>query len=317
MGMTATATPSRTFSASATGASRGWLGELATAERLLVGGALGLAFIGLFFRWFVVQAKWSLSQPEDWSHAFAIPLIAGYLIWRRRETLRSVSVERFWPGLLVMGLGIVCYLFFVVGVSNHMLQGFAMILTLAGLALLTLGPRVFPAISMPLAYLGFGVTISELIMLKVTAQLQLIASWASWVALNVMGFTTARAGNVLQIAMETGEEIPLNVAEACSGMRMVVAFFALGAAVALISCRHWWQRAALLLLVGPVAIFVNALRVVSLGVLSVWDGELARGDAHIAIGTLWLVPAFVLFMGVVWVLKRLAEEPAGSMEGGA
>jgi len=309
--MTTTAIPSSTIAASAGDAPLAGLRRLATPERVVMGSAMLAAFFGLFFRWFVVQAKWSIGYPEDWSHAFAVPLIAGYLVWRRRETLARTGTEIFWPGFLALLLGVVCYVFFVVGVSNHMLQGFAMILTLAGLTLFMLGPRVFPVVVIPLGYLGFGVTVAEMIMLKLTYQLQLIASWTSWILLNILGFTTARAGNVLKIATGSGEEIPLNVAEACSGMRMLVAFFALGAAVAFISCRFWWQRVALLLLVGPVAVFVNALRVVSLGVLSVWDPELAKGDAHMAIGTVWLIPAFVLFMGVVWVLKALVGAPKG------
>lgn len=284
---------------------------LLTPGNLVMAGLLAAAFLLLFFRWFLVQHAFAMNSPDDWGHVYIVPLISGYILWKRRDALLSMRSEVFWPGLPLILLGISCYFLFVItNYANHMFQGFAIVLTLAGLAILLLGPRMFPLLAFPIAYLAFGVTVSEMVMLKVTAQLQLMASWGSWVLLNVIGLVTERAGNVLVITTSGGEEIPLNVAEACSGMRMLVAFYALGAAVAFIACRHWWQRIALLLLAGPVAIFVNVLRVAFLGVGSLWNPELAKGDAHMLIGVLWLVPAFLLFMGVVWALNRIVRDEA-------
>ncbi len=287
---------------------------------LAMAGALLVAFIALFFRWFLVQNRHSMEAPDDWGHAYLVPLISGYVIWRRREAISRLKPEAFWPGLLPLLTGIVCYFFFVIGFPNHMLQGFAMVLTLAGLALLTLGPRVFPHIAFPIAYLGFGVTIAQMIMLNVTTRLQFWASDGATVLLKMIGsasgFIVEQAGNVINITTKGGETIPLNVAEACAGMRMVVAFYALGAAVAFLSCKHWWQRIALLLMAGPIAVFVNVLRVAFLGLASMFDADLAAGDAHMLIGVLWLLPAFLLFMGVVWALKRIVAEPSGTAPAG-
>lgn len=280
---------------------------------LLSAGLLAAGFLALFFRWFVLQSQHSWGS-EDWSHAFVVPLISGYAVWKRRAEIGRMSPEVFWPGLLPLVLGVVCYFSFVFFVKNHMLQGFAMILALAGLCLLMTGPRVFGVLAFPLTYLVFGVTIAEMVMLKVTFKLQEWASVGAEVLMKLLGpllgFMTERAGTTLTVTTRAGEEIPLNVAEACSGMRMVVAFFALGAAVSMLSCRQWWQRIALLLLAGPIALFVNVLRVASLGVLSIYNPELSRGEAHMMIGVLWLLPAFFLFMGVVWALKKISPDPA-------
>src|SRR5690606_27312366 len=104
--------------------------------------------------------------------------------------------------------------------------------------------------------------------------------------------------------------IPLNVADACSGMRMVVAFYALAGAVVLLSAKTWWQRIAIMLIAGPVAVAMNVFRVAVLGWLSLVDPNLASGDAHMMIGTLLLIPSLFLFMGLVWVLNRLERDPA-------
>ncbi len=271
-----------------------------------------VAFGMLFYRWFVTQHRHSMEAIEDWGHSYAIPFISGFLIWQQREVLRRVAVEVFWPGLPVLLAGIGAYFFAVVGIKNHMLQGLSMILALFGLVLLLLGPEAMKRLFLPIAYLVFGVTVSEIVMIEITFRLQLIAAEGGWALLSLIaplgGFAVDLKGNTLHLFPRGGAVIPLDVAEACSGMRMVIAFFALSGAVALVACRHWWQRIALLLLAAPVAIFLNVIRVAVLGVLSLWDRNLATGDVHMLIGTLLLVPGLGLFMLAVWVLNRAVRD---------
>jgi exosortase/archaeosortase family protein len=148
-----------------------------------------------------------------------------------------------------------------------------------------------------------------------TAPLQLIASNGAYLVLSVLGalfgFTVDVEGTVLKMLTSSGTTIPLNVAEACAGMRMVIAFIALAGATALLGCREWWQRIALMLLAIPVAILVNIGRVAVLGLLSLADANLATGKAHELIGELLLLPGLALFLGVVWVLNRVMKPPAG------
>lgn len=277
---------------------------------LLGAAAVAVAFVALFHRWFVTQHRLSLASPDDWGHAWIVPLISGYAVWKQREALRARPLEVYWPGALVLTLGVACYFYFATGLPNHMLQGWSVVLSLYGLALLLLGPARTRLLTFPIAYLLFGVTISEMVMYDITFALQLIASQGAWAMLNIVGVPTDVAGNVLSISGVDGEPIPLEVAKACSGMRTVVAFYALGTAVAFLSCPRWWQRTALLLLVGPIAVGVNILRVASLGLASRVDPSLAQGEAHMFIGVLWLLPALGVFMACVWALKRMVRPTA-------
>lgn len=277
-------------------------------------GLLLLAFVGLFYEWFYRQSLLSADKMEDWGHAFIVPLISLYMLWQNRAAVLSTPVRVFWPGLLPLMLGIICYFFFVVSpaVSNHMLQGFAMLLTLAGAALLITGPAMFRHLFLPIAFLIFGVTISEQIMTKATFPLQLLASKGAGFILQTIAAATGSfmvevKGNTLEL-IYNGKTIPMNVAEACSGMRMVVAFVALAAAVAIFSCKHWWQRIALLALAVPVALLMNVLRVAVLGLASLANPSFASGSAHMLIGTLLLIPGMFLFLGVVGILNRVVVD---------
>jgi len=294
------------------GSPRSVLG-LFTPGGLAMAVLLSGAFLAMSFRFFETQHRFSTKQVDDWGHAYFIPLISAYLLWQRREDLARLAPRVFWPGLAPLVTGIVSYFFFIVGIPNHMLQGAALITALGGLCLLMLGPRIFGVLFVPLVFLAFGVTISEQLMLGMTFPLQLIASEGAGLVLAFVGAVTGFAvdveGNVVTLIDGSGNLHPLNVAEACSGMRMVVAFLALGAAVAVLACREWWQRVMLVLLAPPVAIIVNVGRVAILGLASLADPELARGEAHSMIGTLLLIPGLGLFMLVVWVLNRLVEAP--------
>ncbi|MBX3359623.1 MAG: exosortase [Phycisphaeraceae bacterium] len=265
---------------------------------------VALAFVALFNSWLTTQIRISLAYPSDWGHALLVPVISGYIIYQRRAELARTPACVFWPGLPVMLLGIATYLFSLVGVRNDMIAGWAVILSLFGLVLLLLGPAMMRLLILPIAYLVFAVSISGKIMTRITTDLQFVASEGAYAMLRVLGLTVDIKGTVLTIYSSAGAAIPLNIAEQCSGLRMLVAFVALGAAVALVACREWWQRVVMVIMAVPVALFMNMMRVVVLAVASLWNPQLAEGEAHMFIGTLLLIPGFFLYMLILWILQR-------------
>lgn len=278
--------------------------------------ALG-GFLAFSIVWLLKQHQFSSKHVEDWGHAYVIPGVSAFLLWRRRAALLREDVGVFLPGLAPLLFGMAGYVFFVLQVPNHMLQGFSLIVALYGLVLAALGPGVARVAFLPIAFLGFGITISEAVMLELTFPLQLLASKGAWVLLSLVfapfGYSVELDGNTLSILDATGALVaPMNVAEACSGMRMLIAFFALSAAVALLSCEQWWQRVSLVLLAAPVALFMNIVRVSVLGLLMLIDPELASGEAHMLIGTILLVPSLGLFMLVRWALLRVTPDAGAS-----
>jgi exosortase len=290
-----------------------------SASTILWLALLTIAFVALFHRWIHTQHLHSWDKINDWGHAYVVPLISLYMVWQRRGEIAAAPKLTFWPGLAPMLAGIACYMFFVVGYPNHMFQGFAVVMTLASLVMLVLGPAVLRLTIVPIAFLCLAVTISEMVMLKVTFPLQMMAAKGAYFILVIISEITSLfgyqffvdiTGQQIDITPPNGNTVPLNVAEACSGMRMVVAFIALGTAVALLSCKHWWQRIALVLLSMPVAIGMNVVRVAVLGVAALISPNFSAGDAHMLIGTLLLIPALFVFMGCQWVLERVVAEPA-------
>jgi len=282
-------------------------------------GILLAALFGLYWLWVNRQFGingFSATYFEDWGHAFAVPVISLIYIWVNRARFRWDQACLYWPGVAVLLVGVVSYAFFLLNIAlaNHMLQGFSMILAVCGLVLLLAGPHLFRQLLFPIAFLGFAVTISEMIMNRITEKLQDMAAVGSEVLLRILQFDVSRIGNQLTVFNSSGEGFPLEVAEACSGMRMVVAFVALSVAVGFFSCRQWWHRVALVLLAVPVAVFMNIVRVAALAAITLVNPDFSVGGAHTLIGTLLLVPAFLLFMFCVWLLKRITPDEEQPMK---
>lgn len=273
---------------------------------LLLTAAVVWTFWGFFYRQNLLS-----SHGQDWSHAYMVPLISFYLLWQNRREVAATKPQVFWPGLIPLVMSIPCYLLFQLGsLSTHMGEGWSMILAVFGLCLLLTGPRMMQLLFLPVCYLVFGVTVAEMVMIKLTFALQGIAAQGGWTVLNLLGVPTDINGNEIIITSSSGTKLPLNIAEACSGMRMVIAFAALSVVVALASLKHWWQRILLMLLGLPVAVAMNVVRVAVLGIASLYNTQLAKGQAHMFIGFGLLVLAFLLFMGIGALLKKTVHDPA-------
>jgi len=56
------------------------------------------------------------SNDEDMGHGFFVPLIAGYIIWQRREELLAIKPKPNWWGLALVILGTLQVLIGTLGV---------------------------------------------------------------------------------------------------------------------------------------------------------------------------------------------------------
>ena len=286
-------------------------GDVAAVALLLA------SFVAYFWDFLFRQCQWAFQQTDDWGHTLVAPLIAGWFLRRAWPQIESSGVRVFWWGLLPLGFGLMWYAMCVFGpqvLHHHNLRGFGVVCSLGGLGLLLLGPAAIRHLIFPMLFLlVFGQTISERLMSYVTHPMQSITALGAHLLL-VLGTLDAELdGNVIRIYV-MGEDmstnvIPLNVAEACSGMRMLMAFLAIGTTMAFVSFQRWWQRIILIASAFPVALTVNIVRVLVLGLLSLIDPDLGTGEVHTMVGVFLLLPAWLLFLGVAEILKRLVVEP--------
>ncbi|MFO0895661.1 MAG: exosortase/archaeosortase family protein [Phycisphaerales bacterium] len=284
--------------------------ELSPRAALAAGLFLGAVVVAVFWDWFSLQVRSALDKPADWGHTLVIPFISGWFVWNSRKELAAMSFRPSWTGLLVLLLGMGWYSACLLGpaaIQHHNLRGLGVAVAIPGVCITILGWRSMRYLWFPLAYwAAFGQTVSEQLLQKVTLRLQDIAAQGAYFLLTIFGFDTDISGNVLTVYRD-GVPHPLNVAEACSGMRMLVAFLALAVAMAAYGLPKLWQRVALFVMSVPVALAVNVLRVATLGMLSLADMNFTEGEFHHFVGMVWLIPGFLMFLGVQWILAVLGE----------
>ncbi len=268
--------------------------------------------VWLFWDFLAKQVRFAFLHQADWGHTLVIPFIAAYFVYAQRRKLLERPFKTTWEGLAIMIAGVGVYMICTAGpvaLRHHNLQGAGVAIAVTGITLLFCGWHAMRYLAFPLAYMFvFSQYISERLLHLVTFQMQDITARGAAVLLAIF-LDVDRLGNTIYI-FHDGESIPLNIAEACSGMRMLMAFLALGAAMAFTGLKYNWQRVLLVMLGVPTAIFVNILRVCTLGVLTLADAGFAAGDFHSFVGLLWLIPAFFMYLGMMWVIRRLViEEP--------
>jgi len=144
---------------------------------------------------------------------------------------------------------------------------------------------------------------------RLASPLQALAASVSVGVLRFTGVDALNTGTKIRMQPYTAQERVLNVAEACAGLRSLMTFITVGAAVAFLSNRPLWQKIIITLSAIPIAIACNVMRVAGQGLLDYYvSHELSEGFAHQFAGIVMLVPAFFLILLVGWLLDHLFIE---------
>src|SRR5205814_2757340 len=101
-------------------------------------------------------------------------------------------------------------------------------------------------------FLIFMIPLPYRLEVSLAAPLQRIATISSTLLLQTFGLPAVAEGNVILLS-----EARIGIVEACIGLRMLVVFFALSSAVALVIRRPLWEKAVVVVSAVPLALIVN------------------------------------------------------------
>ncbi|WP_197531543.1 exosortase/archaeosortase family protein [Posidoniimonas corsicana] len=245
-----------------------------------------------------IVAAWN--RDPDYSHGYIVMPIALYFLWSRREQLQVERLAPSWGGVVLLSLVAVVRYYsgkFYLGPVD----AWSIPLALGGIVLLCFGRQCFRWCLPSVAFLYFMIPLPYSAETWLSVPLQRIATGLSTEMLQLIGIPALAEGNVIWIG-----ERPLMVAEACSGLRILVGIFALAFAFVLFSGWAWWQKVAVVLAAVPVAILANSLRIVVTALLQeMVSGEVAHRFSHDLAGFVMIPLAGFLFWAVLAYLDRL------------
>jgi len=247
-------------------------------------------------------------DDANWSHGFMIPLFSLYLIYvRRDELLAAKRRTSLWgiPLIVLAGIGQVLSYW----IRNPWSSQVTMILLALGLVLYLAGWDILRLTWLPITFLVFAMPIPGIYYGRIALPLQNLAAKYSANIMQLFGVQIDVAASSLRLISTSGRSYPLLVEEACSGVRLLMAFLALSVAMAYLADRPVWQRVILVLLGIPVAIACNVLRVTITCLMYYLDmPQLGQDFMHEFTGLLMLIPAFFMLWLVGWVLGNLFIE---------
>lgn len=258
-------------------------------------GAL-LALIAWLYAPILLRLSRQWWADPNFSHGFFVPLFSLYVVWQERARLRSIAPEPSNWGLPIILLSL-CTLVLGVFGAELFLSRVSLILLIGGVVVFFLGWRMLHAVLFPVAFLLLMVPIPAIIFSQITFPLQILASKLSAWLLPFLGVPVFREGNVINLP-----SMPLEVAEACSGIRSLLSLTSLAIMYGYLMERRIVIRIVLALASIPIAVAANGLRIVGTGLLvQYWDPEKAEGFFHAFSG--WLI--FVISLLMLFVLHKL------------
>ena len=252
-------------------------------------------------------------KSDDYSHGFLIAPLAAYFAWERRAKLRRTPIRPSWWGLVPLALGALALAVGRLGVELMSMR-VAFVLTLIGVNLLLLGVPIFRVLAFPLSFLFLMVPLPQSLVNVVAFPLQLLAADIAVQTLQLFGEPVLREGNIIHLP---GTQ--LFVAEACSGLRSLMALGTLGVVFAYFFRKTWLERAILVASTLPIAVLVNAFRVWLTSWLTLHFGqEMASGVIHQTEGFFTFALAFALLLleaRLLAALRRRSAPPPAPVAG--
>ena len=255
-----------------------------------------------------IVRQW-LTNPS-WSHGFLIPLFSLYFLNQSKDEILEIQQPR--PSWLV-GLPLLLFFLALYPVNVVMLKFMygkpLIVIAVIGSVVLFLGGwKILKYAWLPVAYLFFAVPLPGRLYFQLTNPMRQLAAQVATVILNLVPQLEATVqGSTIDVIYQNVRMEPgLDVADACSGMRLVMAFVALGVAMAYLHWRPIWQRLVLLGSTLPIAILCNIVRVTITGFIYILGNpKYAQGIYHDLLGMLMLPLAFVLYGGLAWLMSNL------------
>ncbi|OHB58714.1 MAG: hypothetical protein A2Y12_20150 [Planctomycetes bacterium GWF2_42_9] len=258
---------------------------------------------------YIVVSKWI--NDSSWSHGFIIPLFSLYFINQKKREILTTEFKASYLGFAALVFCIVAYSLTLFVYRFGYFQNVMIIPAIGAMVLFLGGWKLVKYAWLPVVYLIFSIPLPAKFYNDLTIPLRAHDAQIAAFLLNMVKGLEANASGVVIDIVYNGVKLEpgLDVAEACSGMRLLMAFLALGVAMAYLHYRPWWQRLILLGSTIPIAILCNVIRVVVTAFIYVlWDPVYAQGIYHDALGILMLPLAFGLYGLLAWFMSNLLVE---------
>ena len=235
---------------------------------------LGFVLVSILpvaFVWLSMRSLAAIMLRNDtYSHIPLIPVVSFFLIYSERAQIFSQVSSGWKVGSLFLLGGVVCFVF---GQLNWLamslesalsIEALGIVLAWAGAFALFFGSKTLRAARFPFLFLLFMIPLPEPVLHRTIVLLQEGSSSVTAFLFNLIGVPVFRQGFDFTLP-----GVVIRVAEECSGIRSTLALVIMSVLAGHIFLRNIWNKIFLCLLVFPITVFKNGLRIVTLSTLAI------------------------------------------------
>ncbi len=267
----------------------------------------------------LLQWMYMVYQPgvnSDDGHGKLIPFVVLGLFWWKRRALLALPMRTWSPALLLVALGLALH---IVGylVQQPRISIVGLFTGIYGLMGLTWGPAFLKGCFFPFFLFAFCVPLGTQAV-PITFPLRLlVCRIVEAISHNILAIDVLRQGTAL---IDPTGHYQYEVAAACSGIRSLIATFALATIYAMIAFQKPWRRLLIVASAVPFAVFGNVLRMLAIVIAAEmggqsWGNNVHEGGPWGVFNLLYYIPAFVgLFMFGHWLREPDSKPPASPGE---
>jgi len=260
---------------------------------------IGIASIvfGIAFWQEIIGAVRVWIDSTAYNHCFLVLPLAGFLLWERRAVITWVSPRpALWPLLTMPALSAIWLVAAVLDIQEG--RQLVMVAMFQVVLLVALGPRVFWQLLAPFLFLFFLVPSGAFLV----PSLQTITADIAVAGLRFFHIPVFSDGYMIEIP-----EGPFEIAEACAGLRFLIASSVFGCFFAVVMYRSFLRRTLFIIMSVTVPIVANGLRALGIIVLAHLEGSAAAVEAdHILYG--WVFFTLVIMI-LIAIGMAFAEKP--------
>jgi len=236
-------------------------------------------------------------NDEESSHILLMPVVVAWLIYVRRQRFRDCRPTREWLGPAIVAFGwVLSWIGYSQGYQSLWHGG--SVLILIGCIFTALGTQVMMRFLPAVVAMGFFVPVPGRIRTNVAIPLQEATAKVTQGVLETMNMNVARSGNVLLL-----NDLPIQIAENCNGIRMVFALLMVSYAFAFGTPLKGYVRLLIIGLSPISAVLWNVIRLAPTVTIYAY-GDRAFADAfHMVGGWLMLLLAFLMLVLIIQILR--------------
>jgi len=270
---------------------------------------LGLTLLALMIIAYLLGLLEVWTMSEEYGHGLMAAALVGYLVYQRWDDGPGLDSGNLF---LTIVLALFSLLLLVASkFSGISVFGYYALWLLSVTVAYALGGfRLLRFLLVPFLIILLLIPLPNPIGPNLTAQLQLWSSMFGVWFIRLFGGSVYLEGNVLDMGTTQ-----LLVAEACAGLRYLFPLMSLGAIAGYMLNTALWLRWFVFLITVPITVFMNSLRIAVTGILvDMGNEEHTEGFLHFFEGWVVFIVAFIILVGIAWLLVKVFTDHDNLME---